>query len=301
MLAALDLTVHALATVPGRRVLVLSSSGFLPGDLEQDVDRVIDNALRGGVVINALSAKGLYTDSPGGNLSEQRVEGTASVSAARSRYETQDFSAQMEAEDGGMATLTDSTGGKLFKNDNDFASGLSELAEPQVAYVLAFSPDPLKHDGKFHKLKVELREHGKVTVYARKGYFAPTLKHMGSGRGDAGLPLPVTTDKGNVPPPAETKAAPSAAADAHGTVPSSARPSTPAEPLNETEGAGGTPSEKDTSTPAVVALPSSVAAKPAPSESGAEVVPEQAFLNLASREVEVTFRRLLISLLMRCA
>ena len=44
------------------------------------MNRVIDNALHGGVVMNALNAKGLYTAAPGGNLGEQRLEGPFSVS-----------------------------------------------------------------------------------------------------------------------------------------------------------------------------------------------------------------------------
>jgi hypothetical protein len=53
------------------------------------MDRVIDNALRRGVVINALNAKGLYAEAPGGNLREQSLEGTFSVSPRNSMYETQ--------------------------------------------------------------------------------------------------------------------------------------------------------------------------------------------------------------------
>jgi VWFA-related protein len=286
VLAALDLAVHALETVPRRRVLVLSSSGFLSGDPEQGMDRVIDTALHGGVVINALSAKGVSADSPDGNLSEQRLDGTTSVSAARSRYETQELSARMQAENEGMTTLAHSTGGKLFKNNNDFASGLTELAEPQVSYVLAFSPDPLKHDGKFHKLKVELKGHAQVTVYARKGYFTATLKQVGSGRAESG-PVPPLTPERNASPPADTKAAPSVVGDIQDAVPSQAKPGdAPAQPLNETEVAKGAGSERDASTPAVATVPDSVAAKPTPSEGGAEVASEQAFLHLASREVE---------------
>jgi VWFA-related protein len=284
VLTALDLAVQALETMSGRRVLVLSSSGFVSGDLERDMDRVIDNALHGSVVINALSAKALYTDSPGGNLSEQRLDGTTSVSAARSRYETQEFSARMEAENEGMTDLANSTGGRLFKNDNDFLRGLTGLAEPEVGYVLAFSPDPLKHDGKFHKLKVEIKAHGKVSVYARKGYFAPTLKQVGSGRPESGPARPVTTCKKSFPLPGDE---PSVAADSQGTVPSQAKPAdTPARALSEMEAAKDARSQGDTSTPATIAVPSSVVAKPAPSEHGAEVVSEKAFLNVASREVE---------------
>jgi VWFA-related protein len=173
LLAALDLTVRVLGTMPGRRMLMLSFSGFLSGDLEPDVDRVIDNALRRGVVINALNAKGLYAEAPGGNQREQSLEGTFSVSPRNSMYETQQVFARMEAEKGAMTDFAESTGGKFFNNNNDFLRGLNELAAPEVSYLLAFSPHPLKHDGKFHNLKVEVKTTGHISVYARKGYFAP--------------------------------------------------------------------------------------------------------------------------------
>jgi VWFA-related protein len=279
--AALDLTVRALQTMPGRRVLVLSSSGFLSGDLERDMDRVIDNALHGGVVINALSAKGLYADSPDGNLSEQRLDGTMGVSAERSRYETQELNTRMEAENEGMSNLANSTGGRLFKNDNDFLRGLATLAEPEGEYVLAFSPDRLKHDGKFHKLKVEIKAHRKVSVYARKGYFAPTAKQVDIGRAEAEPVPPVTTSQTSVPLSGETKNVP--AADSQGTVTSQVKPAdTPAQPSNEMEVAknarSGRTTEVGTAIVAGVEVP--------PSENGTEIVSEKAFLNLASREVE---------------
>jgi VWFA-related protein len=281
--AALDFAVHALQTMPGRRVLVLSSSGFLSGDLERDMDRVIDNALHGGVVINALSAKGLYADSPDGNLSEQRLDGTMGVSAERSRYETQELDTRMEAENEAMTSLSNSTGGRLFKNDNDFLRGLTALAEPEGEYVLAFSPDRLKHDGKFHKLKVEIKAHRKVSVYARKGYFAPSAKQVDIGRAEAGPVPPVTTPKTSAPLSGEMKNVP--AADSQGTVNSQAKPADTPAPSNEMEVPKDARSERDTSTPATVALPTSVTKSP-PSENGTESVSEKAFLNLASREVE---------------
>ena len=38
-----------------------------------------------------------------------------------------------------------------------FCAAFNELAAPEVSYVLAFSPHPLKHDGAFHNLKVKLK------------------------------------------------------------------------------------------------------------------------------------------------
>jgi len=46
-------------------------------------------------------------------------------------------------------------------------------AAPEVSYVLGFSPQNLKFDGRFHTLKVALTIKEKFSVQARHGYFAP--------------------------------------------------------------------------------------------------------------------------------
>jgi len=52
--------------------------------------------------------------------------------------------------------------------------GLRRLAEsPEYYYILGFTPQNLKTDGKFHNLKVTLKAQGKYDVQARRGYFAP--------------------------------------------------------------------------------------------------------------------------------
>lgn len=63
-LASIDSVVNDLAKMPGSRMLLLVSSGFLAGTLEREQDQMINRALRAGVVINALDAKGLYAEAP---------------------------------------------------------------------------------------------------------------------------------------------------------------------------------------------------------------------------------------------
>jgi hypothetical protein len=72
-----------------------------------------------------------------------------------------------------LATLTASTGGVFFHNSNDFDDGFRQVAAvPEVSYVLSFSPQDVKLNGKFHSLKVTLNTHEPFTVQARRGYFA---------------------------------------------------------------------------------------------------------------------------------
>ena len=278
LLGALDLTVRVLGAMPGRRTLVLSSSGFLSANLEVEVNRVIDNALRQNVAINALNAKGLYADAPGGNLSEQRLEGTFSVRARASMYEARQSSARMDAENEAMVDFAESTGGKFFNNNNNFLRGLNELAAPEVSYVLAFSPHPLKHDGKFHNLKVEIKTTGHLSVFARKGYFAPTdQEFQQAARAQASTSHRVTADT-RTPAPPGSKAA--------------------ATPPSEADLAAAKPSGEPATVMSRVVpppfLPGTTAASTSPASNranasnadAAQIAVEQEFLNRASREVQ---------------
>jgi hypothetical protein len=78
------------------------------------------------------------------------------------------------AQDDVLAELADGTGGQFFHNRNDIDQGLLQAAaEPEVSYVLGFSPQNLKLDGKYHHLKVTFVNKQKWNLQARHGYFAP--------------------------------------------------------------------------------------------------------------------------------
>jgi hypothetical protein len=71
-----------------------------------------------------------------------------------------------------MAILAASTGGLFFHNNNDLDLGFRELGFlPEYFYSLAFVP-PGTPDGKYHPLKVRLKQNRGYEVQARPGYFA---------------------------------------------------------------------------------------------------------------------------------
>ena len=71
-----------------------------------------------------------------------------------------------------MAILAAGTGGLFFQNNNDLDLGLRELGLlPEYSYSLAFAP-PGAPDGKYHTLKVRLKQSRGYEVQARPGYFA---------------------------------------------------------------------------------------------------------------------------------
>lgn len=158
-LLVLQDVIRRMASLPGQRSVLLVSSGFLLGDRRLDSVDVMDRAIRSNVVINTLDARGLYVDTAfkadnsGGHVTYQR--------------ETD------RLRDDILRDLADATGGTFIHNTNDLLGGIRRLASaPEYIYILAFSPKGLKHDGKYHPLKVTVTE-PKLTVFARKGYFAP--------------------------------------------------------------------------------------------------------------------------------
>ncbi len=140
---SISYVIHHLGQMPGRRALVVASSGFLAQSLGREQQKIIEAALGANVVINSLSTAGVG---------------------------------------GGMNPLTDSlanlalgTGGQYVHDNNDITNGFYALSTvPSVSYLLGFSPTDLKIDGSEHKLKVKLKEPVHLTLRARPGYLAPS-------------------------------------------------------------------------------------------------------------------------------
>jgi len=167
-LAALKDAVRRMAAMPGERVLVLVSPGFVTlAEHEPDVYAVIDAALHANVIVNALNLRGLYTTG---------VDASRTVRDAHAEVIKQGIMRQSEmAEDGLLAGIAAGAGGTYFHNSNDLAEGFRRTSSaPELYYVLGFQPQNLKFDGSFHGLKVALPSQTGVTVEARRGYYAPS-------------------------------------------------------------------------------------------------------------------------------
>jgi len=164
-LATLKSAVQRMAAVPGQRSIILVSPGFYNPDQLQAQMEITDQALHSGVIISALDARGVYTVMPDISSRASIDDNTAPLL----QYLHQEASANADV----MSGLADATGGTFVHNSNDFEGGLRRLATPpEYSYLLAFSPQDLKFDGRFHNLKVTVKGQ-KLTIQARKGYYAP--------------------------------------------------------------------------------------------------------------------------------
>ncbi len=172
-LHAIEAAVAMVGREPGDRELLLASGGFFGGTMEQSQGDTIQDALREHVTIDALDARGLYTEGPGIRLDES----AELVKVPVAMYEFQEsskMSQQLERE-APLANLAQSTGGLFFHNNNDLTLGFMRLGlTPKITYALSFSPLALPSDGKFHHLKVEVAPDHHYTVQSRRGYFDPS-------------------------------------------------------------------------------------------------------------------------------
>jgi VWFA-related protein len=180
-LGVLGDVIRYMGKMQGQRMLIMSSSGFFSrtDKVQHAQDKMIDAALKAGIVINTLDAKGLAADWVGGNPADGAPQIVA-LNGAMNALQDEVLSDERDVSNDSMAVLASATGGKFFHNSNDLGGGLVEIAAmPSVTYALAFSPDDVKENGVYHTLKVKVPSMPNVSISARPGYFAQS-KEKGS-------------------------------------------------------------------------------------------------------------------------
>ena len=159
--------VGRLSTTPGQRSMVLVSPGFFITDYSL-MTLLFDRALHANIAINALDVRGLWTDPV---LDPQKKLDKPGQPPLFERYMHESASHQNDV----LAEIADGTGGAFFHNNNDLLEGFRRTsATPEFAYMLSFTPQSLKADGKFHNLRVVVDNPPGLSARTQKGYFAPS-------------------------------------------------------------------------------------------------------------------------------
>ena len=171
LLSVLKAVVEGLAGLPGQRLLMFLSDGFTMMDQSGwsgtgDLQSAISKAVRSGVRIYSLDAKGLQPPSEF-DASRRGVGGNSRTIGLLSSY--------MSASEGdlqdGMNALAADTGGKFFHNTNDLKGSLQKAVDDnRVYYVLAYYPSDLKDSRKFRRITVRVKNHPEYKVRAQSGY-----------------------------------------------------------------------------------------------------------------------------------
>jgi len=170
-----------MAGIQGRKHVVYLSEGFdsslLLGDGGQDLQ---SRSARESGELWDVDTEAIYGSTRLQNQLESMLEALRragcviqAVDIGGMRAEG-DFQKRVAGETG-LFVMANDTGGEFFRNFNHLGEAMSEmLVRTSVTYLLTFQPRKIVFDGKFHRLKVKLRDVPRGTeVHHRAGYFAP--------------------------------------------------------------------------------------------------------------------------------
>jgi VWFA-related protein len=164
----IDDVLRRLAGMPGQRVMVFISPGFALNQHTRNIEDLFTRANRSNIVINTIDARGLYVPEMG-DIGDPPHDSTRTF-GYKTSYRLASQASQTEI----LLSLAEGTGGTAYRNSNDLNQGFREAAAaPAVSYLLSFSPQNMKIDGRFHTLKVDLVGKPKYSIQARHGYYAP--------------------------------------------------------------------------------------------------------------------------------
>lgn len=173
-LRALEAIANHLAQLPGRKNLVWVSGSFPywigydflptpgnPGRVSRSFSPEIERASRllnnANLAVYPVDARGL-TGLPEYNA-QQRFSPNRRLQTLSLGIDT-------------MNALADRTGGRAFYNTNDLQGAIRRaIDDSRVTYMLGYYPAHDKWDGKFRKIKVQVKRAG-LHVRHRQGYFA---------------------------------------------------------------------------------------------------------------------------------
>jgi VWFA-related protein len=186
--------VNQLGTLPGRKTVLLVTTGFLSTGDPDRFQSILSNANRLGITIYSLDTTGLRSDydtvQAGRNalgrvaaVSRQQTAVNNSLAAMRENSRQNDnMNDAVRASDtqASLRALSEGTGGFLIANTNDFRKPFAHiLEEMETHYEAVYRPASTKYDGRLRKIEVKLARND-LQVESRTGYFAmPDLKGSG--------------------------------------------------------------------------------------------------------------------------
>ena len=160
-MAALRAIAGHVANIPGRKNLV-----WLTADLSFAYTSIAPMLSAANIAVYPVDGRGLLTKNTPGGLTGI-VDGDA--------YARGDMMPAQSPQPIGldaMQKLADDTGGQAFFNTNDLTGAIRKaVSDAEVTYTLGFYIPRNGLDGKFHKIKLEVKRAG-VEVRYPKGYFA---------------------------------------------------------------------------------------------------------------------------------
>ncbi len=165
-LTSLESLMRSVSQAPGRKVVFLISDGFFMNDRSSGfgdkVHRIADAAVRGGVTVYSLDARGLISMI---DASSNRADPTGQLARANV--------GELAASQDGLNALAANTGGKLFLNTPINSAVNEGLKETSNYYLLAWRPGTeAQKSPNFKRLEVSIVGRPELSARVPRGFFA---------------------------------------------------------------------------------------------------------------------------------
>jgi len=170
-LSALQTAAKMLARVNEKKSLVYFASGLrLNGlDNQAQLHATINEAIRAGVTMFSIDARGLVALPPMGDAT-QGSSGGSGMYTGRSALAMQ---TNFQQSQDNLWTLAKDTGGKALLDYNDLTKGMVEAQKSITSYyILGYYTSNDKPDGKYRRIKITLNNGLAANLDFRQGYFA---------------------------------------------------------------------------------------------------------------------------------
>ena len=170
-LAALQTAASMLRALPDRKSLVYFSSGLrLNGvDNQAQLRATTNAALRASVSIYPIDARGLVASAPLGDATQQSATGSGAFTG---RAAERVIDGRQRSQDTLYALAAD-TGGRALFDDNDLTLGIRRAADALTSYyIVGYYSTHTALDGRFHRVRIALRDGRPGQLAYREGYFA---------------------------------------------------------------------------------------------------------------------------------
>lgn len=170
-LSALQTAAHMLGQVSEKKSLLYFASGLrLNGiDNQAQMHATADEAIKDGVTIWAVDARGLVASAPMGDASQGSPGGQSMYTGASAQAVTTNFQKSQDT----LYALAGDTGGKAFLDNNDLSGGIVQ-AQQSISdyYILGYYTTNTDPNGKFRRIRIALANNQEAKLDYRQGYYA---------------------------------------------------------------------------------------------------------------------------------
>jgi len=170
-LSALQTAARMLGQVNEKKSLIYFASGLrLNGiDNQAQMHATADTAIKAGVTIWTVDARGLVAQAPMGDTSQSSPGGQAMYTGASAQALTTNFQRSQDT----LYALAGDTGGKAFLDNNDLSRGIVQAQESiSDYYVLGYYTTNAEPNGKFRRIRISLAQNTEAKLDYRPGYYA---------------------------------------------------------------------------------------------------------------------------------